>query len=49
MFPALGVVMRKCTKDWPLPGSDLVVKKGERVAINAIGAQNHKTLPTGQE
>ena len=37
ILPLLPNVIRKCTKDWKMPGTDFVVKKGMRVACSSIG------------
>ena len=37
MHPALSHLERHCTKDYKIPGSDVVIKAGEDVQINVIG------------
>ena len=36
-YPGAAALERTCTKDYKIPGSNVVIRKGERVHINRIG------------
>lgn len=38
-YPVVPLVFRTCTKDYPVPGSDLVVPKGMQLQISVYGLQ----------
>ena len=38
--PAVPFVNRLCTIDYPIPGTDIVIPKGMRIAIAVSGLQN---------
>lgn len=40
MHPPVPFVNRECTKDYRLPNSDVVLKKGTKVMISNLGIQN---------
>ena len=37
MYPALGILSRGCVKEYTIPGTDIVIKPGSDVHINAAG------------
>lgn len=39
MYPALPFLDRRCTKDYPLPGTNITIDKGTRVFISTMGLQ----------
>lgn len=39
-YPGLPLLLRECTKDYQIPGSDLTIKKGTSVFVSAIGLQS---------
>jgi cytochrome P450 family 6 len=39
MYPAVPLITRECTKDYKIPKTDLVVKKGVQIQIPAISIQ----------
>lgn len=39
MYPALLVLNRECTKDWTIPDTDIVIRKGVQVVIPAYALQ----------
>lgn len=38
-YPAVPILPRKCTKDYPVPGTNLVIKKKTSVHIPVLGIQ----------
>lgn len=38
-YPALPLLNRECTKDYPIPGSDQVIRKGTPIIISIFGLQ----------
>lgn len=39
MYPPLLILNRECTKDWKIPNTDIVVKRGVQVVIPAFALQ----------
>lgn len=39
-YPALPILNRKCTKDYPIPGTDYVIEKDTPIIISLLGLQN---------
>jgi cytochrome P450 family 6 len=37
MYPALPILNRECTKDYPIPDSHLTIKKGTSIIISLFG------------
>jgi len=37
MYPALPILNRECTKDYPLPDSHLIIQKGTSIIISLFG------------
>ena len=37
LYPVLGYVSRRCTKDWQIPGSKFVIQKGTTVQCSVTG------------
>jgi cytochrome P450 family 6 len=37
MYPALPILNRECTQDYPIPGSHLTIKKGTSIIISLFG------------
>ncbi|XP_053661963.1 cytochrome P450 6d3-like [Anopheles marshallii] len=46
IYPALAVLNRECTIDYPVPDSDIVIRKGTQVIIPLLGiSMNEKYFP----
>nr|AFM08406.1 CYP6Z1 [Anopheles funestus] len=46
MYPALAVLNRECTIDYPVPDSDIIIRKGTQVIIPLLGiSMNEKYFP----
>jgi cytochrome P450 family 6 len=39
LYPTLSTLFRKCVKDYKIPNSDLVIKKGTQVHVPIMGMQ----------
>nr|AIL94151.1 cytochrome P450 CYP3026A3 [Tigriopus japonicus] len=42
--PALGIITRVCSKDYLIPGTDVLLKKGNEVHINAMAIHNNPNI-----
>lgn len=42
MYPALPILNRECTQDYPIPGSHLTIKKGTSIIISLYGIHRDK-------
>lgn len=46
MYPTLPFLNRICTKDYPIPNTDLVIKEGTPIIISHLGLMNdEKNFP----
>ncbi len=50
MYPAFNVHARECTQDYQMPGTDLVIRKGDEVIIPVMGFQyDQKLFPNPEQ